>query len=503
MADKITEKQQEDAVEALKGSGIAVSGNEKVYVQTYMEITPTAYDEENGTVTLDIQPMYRVVASTAEKAEDIKLDGEGENAVVLEGSEKPLTNIKTISITVTLPDEFTAVEDTTYYAKHIHEGKTYYYPLTISEGEATFLNTNGFSEISLPVNINPAASIGGSYYATLQEAVNDAGDGDTVRILSKDAELTAAMSGSSRTITVENGTDAEITVKINGEEKSIGAGESAEFTYRRPVVTKYEVNVSETENGKTEVSTAKAAAGSTVRITATADELYIVETVTVTTAEGETVEVTKVSDREYTFIMPAGDVTVKAEYKHECPSGKYTDVNENEWYHEAVDYVISHKMMIGISESEFMPKGSTSRGQIVTILYRLENEPEVSGGTEFEDVSAGSYYAEAVKWAESNEIMLGYGDGRFGPEDGITREQLAAILYRYAEYKGYEIKGSEELTGYTDAGKVSGWAEEAMKWSCGNGLILGGDGDKLDPQGGAERSQAAAILMRFCETIGK
>ena len=503
VADKITEKQQEDAVEALKGSGIAVSGNEKVYVQTYMEITPTAYDEENGTVTLDIQPMYRVVASTAEKAEDIKLDGEGENAVVLEGSEKPLTNIKTISITVTLPDEFTAAEDTTYYAKHIHEGKTYYYPLTISEGEATFLNTNGFSEISLPVNINPAASIGGSYYATLQEAVNDAGDGDTVRILSKDAELTAAMSGSSRTITVENGTDAEITVKINGEEKSIGAGESAEFTYRRPVVTKYEVNVSETENGKTEVSTAKAAAGSTVRITATADELYIVETVTVTTAEGETVEVTKVSDREYTFIMPAGDVTVKAEYKHECPSGKYTDVNENEWYHEAVDYVISHKMMIGISESEFMPKGSTSRGQIVTILYRLEKEPGVSGGTEFEDVSAGSYYAEAVKWAESNEIMLGYGDGRFGPEDGITREQLAAILYRYAEYKGYEIKGSEELTGYTDAGKVSGWAEEAMKWSCGNGLILGGDGDKLDPQGGAERSQAAAILMRFCETIGK
>ncbi len=479
-----------------------------------MVIEAKEYSPEKKSLEVEITPKYILLAVNKDADVDKELitDGAGQNAVIVgEGTEDlPVGDTTRVTINFQLPAGFIDEGDMeNLYVVHTKENgteETYKADVTKSGDiyTATF-TTNGFSPFVFKVD-NRTASV----QFTDKDSGNEGGVQNytpaNVGTALPTTEAPAGQRFSGWKFEGIEGTYTKLTeellTKLDEKDSTVTAT-PVFYTPSTPVVTKYEVNVSETENGKTEVSTAKAAAGSTVRITATADELYIVETVTVTTAEGETVEVTKVSDREYTFIMPAGDVTVKAEYKHECPSGKYTDVNENEWYHEAVDYVISHKMMIGISESEFMPKGSTSRGQIVTILYRLEKEPEVSGGTEFEDVSAGSYYAEAVKWAESNEIMLGYGDGRFGPEDGITREQLAAILYRYAEYKGYEIKGSEELTGYTDAGKVSGWAEEAMKWSCGNGLILGGDGDKLDPQGGAERSQAAAILMRFCETIGK
>ena len=140
---------------------------------------------------------------------------------------------------------------------------------------------------------------------------------------------------------------------------------------------------------------------------------------------------------------------------------------------------------------------------IVTILYRLENEPAVTDAADFNDVSAGRWYSDAVAWASANGIVGGYGNGSFGPEDTITREQTAAILYRYAQYKAYNVTASGKLGDFADAGKISSWAERAMSWAVGAGLLNGKNGNLLDPTGTTTRAEAAMILTRFCQNFVK
>ena len=158
--------------------------------------------------------------------------------------------------------------------------------------------------------------------------------------------------------------------------------------------------------------------------------------------------------------------------------------------------------MNGTSETTFGPNETTTRGMIVTILYRLEGEPEAEATSAFADVAADMYYADAVNWAAANNIVTGYDDTSFGPDDTITREQMAAILYRYAQYKGYDVTtGGMALNEYTDAGQISEYAVPAMQWANENGLITGSTATTIEPQGNALRAEVATILMRFCEGI--
>ena len=157
--------------------------------------------------------------------------------------------------------------------------------------------------------------------------------------------------------------------------------------------------------------------------------------------------------------------------------------------------------MNGTGNDEFTPDANTTRGMIVTILYRLEGSPEVSMST-FTDVANTEYYAKAVAWAEKNGIVNGYGEGKFGPNDVITREQLAAIMYRYSNYKKYNTSVGEDtnILSYNDISELSEYAVSSMRWACGAGLVNGiGDG-KLAPKGNATRAQLATILMRYCES---
>jgi hypothetical protein len=155
--------------------------------------------------------------------------------------------------------------------------------------------------------------------------------------------------------------------------------------------------------------------------------------------------------------------------------------------------------MQGVGEGKFAPRGTASRGMIVTILHRLEKEPAATGDRSFSDVGAEEWYSEPAKWAAENGIVEGYPDGRFGPNDNVTREQLATILYRYANKKELDVSGGGDLTAFSDGGDVSPWAEKSMAWANAKGLIKGmGDGT-LNPDGNAERAQIAAILQRFCE----
>lgn len=178
----------------------------------------------------------------------------------------------------------------------------------------------------------------------------------------------------------------------------------------------------------------------------------------------------------------------------------FTDVNTTDWCYDAVQYVYEKGMMNGTSTTTFSPDSTTTRGMIVTILHRMEGTP-AADGTTFTDVPADQWYSNAVSWASANGIVGGYGNGKFGPGDPITREQMAAILNRYSTHKGYDVGTTGGIADFSDASQVSSYAVEPMGWAIGNGLISGVGNNTLAPKGNATRAQAATILMRFCKNI--
>ena len=187
---------------------------------------------------------------------------------------------------------------------------------------------------------------------------------------------------------------------------------------------------------------------------------------------------------------------------HEPVELPFADVPESYWAYDAIQYVYGEGLMAGTSGSTFNPEGTTTRGQIVTILWRLSGSPVVNYLMDFDDVDPAAYYAEAIRWATTEGIAGGYGGGLFGPDDPITREQLAVMLHRYAQHEGCDVSIGEDtnILSYADAFDVSEYAVSALQWACGAGIISGtGDGSTLSPGGSATRSQVAMILMRFCQ----
>lgn len=179
----------------------------------------------------------------------------------------------------------------------------------------------------------------------------------------------------------------------------------------------------------------------------------------------------------------------------------FTDLAAGAWYEDAVAYVYRHDLMSGFSEAIFGPNADLSRAQLCQILYNMEGRPAVTGSGSFSDLADGAWYTDAVTWAASKGIVDGYGGGLFGPDDNITREQLASILYRYAQARGDDVSVGEDtnILSYSDAADVAEYAVSAMQWACGAGVITGISESALAPRGEATRAQTAAMLMRFCE----
>jgi len=182
-----------------------------------------------------------------------------------------------------------------------------------------------------------------------------------------------------------------------------------------------------------------------------------------------------------------------------CPMSAFTDLNLNAWYHDGVHWALENEIMQGYGGGVFGPNDATSRAMIVTMLHRFEGEPKVSADAGFTDVADGKWYSEAIRWAAANGIVNGYGDGTFGPNDQLTREQLAAILCRYANYKGMNTNEGEltPLTGFIDATDVSDWAVRSMRWAVAVGIINGVGNDTISPRTDASRAQVATMLMRY------
>ena len=264
----------------------------------------------------------------------------------------------------------------------------------------------------------------------------------------------------------------------------------------------------EPENGTVTTSPSRPEEGDVVTITPKPDEGFEVDEILVKDEDGKEIKVTQNPDGTYTFTQPDGKVTITVTFRCDggelCPGHHLTDVSKDAWYHAAVDYAVEHGIMEGVSETEFSPNTEVTRAQAVQILYNLEGQPDVSDenlGYPYEDVNAEEWYGNAVYWARITGVATGYGDGTFQPGDNITRQEFAQMLYNYAKYKGYDLSAEGDLSQFPDSGSVANWAETAMSWANGNGLINGYDDGTIDAGGTAIRAQAASILMKFDQNL--
>lgn len=280
------------------------------------------------------------------------------------------------------------------------------------------------------------------------------------------------------------------------------------------------------KNGEVSVSDDWANEDDKITLTITPDKGYVVDKIEIVDAEGDKIDAKKIEDKDnkYTFRMANCDVTVTVTFKEEGKTtddkdenkedGKddettettklnFTDVNESDWFYKGIAYVVDKGIMSGVSENQFDPSGKLTRAMLVQMLYNMESRPACSAENVFIDVPVGQWYTDAVVWANDAKIVSGMGEGLFAPNMEITREQMVAMLYNYAKYKGYDVTASADLSTFADSANVSAWAQPAMQWAVAEGYISGMGGSLLAPQGTATRAEIASVIMRFMEATAE
>lgn len=276
------------------------------------------------------------------------------------------------------------------------------------------------------------------------------------------------------------------------------------------------------KNGEVSVSDDWAYEDDKITLTITPDDGYEVDKIEIVDDEGDKIDAKKVDDEDnkYTFRMANCDVTVTVTFKEEGKTTEdtdkeedkddeettelnFTDVKESDWFFKGVEYVVDKDIMSGVSENEFAPSGKLTRAMLVQMLYNMESRPACDAENAFMDVPVGQWYTDAVIWANDEKIVSGMGDGLFAPNMEITREQMVAMLYNYAKYKGYDVTASADLSAFADNASVSTWAQPAMQWAVAEGYISGMGDSQLAPQGTATRAEIASVIMRFMEATAE
>lgn len=304
--------------------------------------------------------------------------------------------------------------------------------------------------------------------------------------------------GTSVTITADTTFTANWT-RNQTERPSSSGSSSSDRTYS------IDVDVTGSRGGSVTLSPTRASAGTRVTITVRPNSGYELDELTVLDEDGDEVRLTQRTDTTYTFHMPDGKVTVEAAFtlaQTQTPQTTFADVPASAWYYNAVEYVYENGLMSGVSGGRFAPDDTLTRAMLVQTLYAMEGRPAAASAG-FADVASGDWYASAVNWAAANGVVSGVSETGFGPNNALTREQLALILYRFAQYKGYDVTGTSDLAAYADGSSVSSWAAEAMGWAVDAGLISGVGGNQIAPTGTASRAQVAQILMNFCENVAR
>ncbi len=404
----------------------ATVDNTTIVIQPYMDISIDAVDMAAKTVTLDITPMYRTVATTANlESGQIILDSEDSGTVnaVQIGDPRPLEINKPVTITLTLPANF-ATSNETLYIQHIKDGgRTYYYTGTVDSQNLTFTNPNGFSTFTVSTTNGAVAEVEGIGYANFQDAVDAVENGGTIKVL-------------------------------KSGDYSVSGNKTFSITYEAGIAV-----------------TLKAATG------------YVL------TQEG---------NNTYIIAYAGGG----APSEPEEPTWPFTDVTEGEdWFYDAVAYVYENGIMAGTDETIFDPYMELDRAMAAQLFYNLEGKPAVTGDSTFTDVTSGHWAVDAITWAAQNDIVAGIGGGLYDPDSNVTREQFAVMLYKYARFKGYDLTATGDLTRFPDAGSISSWAETALSWANGKGLINGHENGTIDPKGSTIRAQAASIMANFDQNV--
>ena len=511
-----------------KSSGIFASNANGINVQVTIEdATVTATGDTAGTGSDGI------LAETTGTTADVTIDGNsvvranttGENAKTISGTTITQENSIVFKNGVgTVYGDVTLQEDLTIDANEsltIPQDATLIIPEDVTLTNSGTMTNNGTIDNQGTLTIEPGGNLAGDVtgnQATYKVAGVTLNRSNLSLTAGGTAWLRAAVqpdNAANQSVTWASSDPSVATVDQNGVVTAVAPGAATitattvdggftaicTVTVRPdipPANPNYRITVEATQGGAVTADPTAAKAGTTVTLTPVPHRGYQVGSVAVTDRFGDAVAVTENADGTYTFTMPNGQVTVTVTFA-EAPL-PFPDVAEGDWFYDAVRYAYETGLMDGVGDSLFAPNSETTRAQLVTILYRLEGEPEVSGTSGFTDVEAGTWYADAVAWAAENGIVNGVNDTEFAPGDDLTRQQLVTILYRYAESKGYDVSASADLSSYPDAGQVQDYAQPAMAWAVAEGIVEGVDGN-LNPAGNATRAQIATILMRFCEGI--
>ncbi|MFQ6893329.1 MAG: S-layer homology domain-containing protein [Acutalibacter sp.] len=427
----VTDQIVEDLKQATSNENITAN-NVTIVIQPYLDIQITDVDATSGseTITLDVTPMYRTVATTANLSEgfddEIILSGEEDvvNAVQI-GTAQPLTVNNTVTVTIPLPKNFAQGGDELFVRHVKSDNRVYFYTGSVEDNVLTFTNPNGFSEMTISKTNGAVAEVEGIGYANFQDAVDAVENGGTIEVL-------------------------------KSGDYSVSGNKTFSITYGAGIAV-----------------TLKAATG------------YVL------TQEG---------NDTYTIAYAGGGTPSEPEE----PTWPFEDVTEGEdWFYDAVAYVYENGIMAGTGETTFAPYMELDRAMAAQLFYNLEGKPTVTGDSTFTDVTSGHWAVDAITWAAQNDIVAGIGGGLYDPDSNVTREQFAVMLYKYARFKGYDLTATGDLTQFPDAGSISSWAETALSWANGKGLINGHENGTIDPKGSTIRAQAASIMANFDQNVAK
>lgn len=474
-------------------SGVSTTGVDEIKVQLKAALTVTAADLDKGTISFEVAPTAEVTAGSETKTVSV---------------DNSYLNGKNITVKLPIPAGFNPKE-----ILHISKEKPIEQYLlnngfTVADGTAV-LYIDHFSELRMNESQTTVAKIEGSDtgYFSLQSAIDAAQSDARINLYNNSDDTVLKVANKSLTI---NCNTYQLRSDVDWQLTNCTKSETTDEQGHKVIVITYAGGGSSSSggggsaSGKPSASVSgsggKVAVASNGVVTITPDQGYQISKITV---NGKEVNIP--ANGKLTGLGKDDKVVVTFEKIPEEKPGTsttpFTDVAKNAWYADAVQYVYENGIMDGTSAASFSPNATTTRGMIVTMLHRLEDTPPAASSG-FTDVAVGAWYADAVAWAAKNGVVNGVSAASFAPNTAITREQLAAILYRYAQLKGYSVSVSGNLSGYADASQISEYAVAAMQWANAAGLITGNTANTLNPRGHATRAEVATILMRFVEKMG-